>query len=81
MGFHDQIALSARLDGHTAAMYRHSAQKHADATWVYLIIAAVVWYFFAWYWALIPAVFAIVTAIQSMSATAVAMKLEKYERG
>ena len=79
MSFHDQIALKARLDGNTSAQFRAAAQKHANATWVYLIIAGIVWYFTSWPWTLIPGALAIYVAIQSISATAVAMRLEKYE--
>jgi hypothetical protein len=79
MSFHDQAALKARLDGNTAAQFRLAAQRHAKATWLYLILAAIVWYFTAWYWALIPAALAGFVAIQSMSSTAIAMRLEKHE--
>ena len=79
MGFHEQIALRARLDGETAALYRHVADQHAKAFWIYLILAAIVWYFTAWYWALIPAALAVFVTIQSISATAVAIRLDKYE--
>ena len=80
MSFHDQIALKARLDGNTSAHFRAAAQRHANATWVYLIIAAIVWYFTSWLWALIPGTLAVYVAIQSLSATAIAMRLEKYEK-
>ena len=79
MPFHDQVALKARLDGNTSAQFRAAAQKHANATWVYLIIGAIVWYFASWLWALIPFAFAAYVAFQSVSATAVAIRLEKYE--
>jgi membrane protein YdbS with pleckstrin-like domain len=80
VSFHDQVALKARLDGNTSVQFRTAAQKHANATWVYLIIAGVVWYFTSWQWALIPGALAVYVAIQSISATAVAIRLEKYER-
>jgi hypothetical protein len=79
MSFHDQIALKARMDGNTSAQFRAAAQRHANATWVYLIIAGIVWYFTSWVWALIPFALAAYVAVQSLSATAVAIRLEKYE--
>jgi uncharacterized membrane protein YdbT with pleckstrin-like domain len=80
MSFHDQIALKARVDGNTSAQFRAAAQRHANATWIYLIIAAIVWYFTSWLWALIPGALAVYVAVQSISATAVAVRLEKYEK-
>jgi hypothetical protein len=81
MSAHDQMAMNARLDGQTSVMFRQAAQRHANATWIYLIIAGIVWWLTAWYWALIPAALAIFTIIQSVSATAIANRLEAYERG
>lgn len=80
MSFHDLVAMKARFDGNTSAQFRAAAQRHANATWIYLIIGAIVWYFASWLWALIPFAFAAYVALQSVSATAVAMRLEKYER-
>jgi len=79
MSFHDSVALKARLDGNTSAQFRAAAQRHANATWIYLIIGAIVWYFTSWLWALIPFAFAAYVAFQSVSATAVAIRLAKYE--
>jgi hypothetical protein len=79
MSFHDQIAQKAGLDGNTSAQFRTVAQKHANATWVYLLIAGAVWYFTSWPWALIPVALAIYVAMQSIIATAIAVRLEKYE--
>lgn len=80
MSFHDRIALKARLDGNTSVQFRVGAQRHANATWIYLIIAGLVWHFTSWLWALIPFAFAAYVALQSISATAVAIRLEKYEK-
>lgn len=79
MSFHDSVALRARLDGDTSAQFRAAAQRHANAAWIYLIIGAIVWYFTSWLWALIPLAFAAYVVFQSFSATAVAIRLEKYE--
>ena len=67
------------------AMNKHSsefsvaAQKHANATWAYLIIAGVVWYFFGLLLALVPFVIGVFTAFQSISATIIASRLETIE--
>jgi hypothetical protein len=79
MGFHDQIALRAHLAGEKSSLYRHAADQHAKAFWFLLIITGIVWYVSAWYWALIPGSLAVFVAIQSVSATAVAIRLDKYE--
>lgn len=79
MSIHDQMALNARLDGQTSAQYRGAAQRHANAMWVYIIIAGLVWYFASWIWALIPFALAAFVAIQGVSATLIAQRLEKYE--
>jgi Flp pilus assembly protein TadB len=79
MPLHDQMALNARLDGQTSGQYRHAAQRHANAMWIYIIIAGVVWYFASWIWALIPFALAAFVATQSVSATLIARRLEKYE--
>jgi len=80
MSFHDAVALKARLDGNTSAQFHQAAQQHAKATWVYLILAAIVWYFTSWMWALIPIALTAFVAFQSISATLVATRLEKYEK-
>ena len=80
MSFHDSVALKARLDGNTSAQFRMAAQRHANATWIYLIIGGIVWYFANWLWALILFALAAYVAFQSVSATAVAIRLEKYEK-
>lgn len=79
MKFHDQIATKAIRDGETSALYRQAAQKHANATWVYLIISGLVWYFADIWWALIPIAIGVFTAVQSVSSTFVAQRLEKHE--
>ena len=79
MKFHDQIAFRAILDGEKSTLYRHAAQKHANATWVYLMIAVLVWHFANLWWALIPFALGVFTALQSVSATFVAQRLEKHE--
>lgn len=77
MSFHDNLAYKAALMGKTATEFTAAAQKHANTTWILLIIAGVVWYLVNWGWALIPAVIGAITAFQSVSSTMIAMRLEK----
>ncbi len=79
MSFHDELTTKAILDGNTSQQFRLAAQRKANATWVYLIIAGIVWYFSSWVWSLIPFAFAALTTLQSISATMVAIRLEKRE--
>jgi hypothetical protein len=79
MSIHDKMAYRAFIAGRKAEEFRHAAQKHANATWIYLIIAGIVWYFTSWIWALIPGALGTFTAIQSISATVIVIKLEKLE--
>jgi hypothetical protein len=77
MGFHDDLAASARLAGQSATQFRAAAQRHANSTWVWLLIAGGVWYFTAWWWALIPTALAVWSVVQSVSSTAIALRLER----
>ncbi|MCP3943442.1 MAG: hypothetical protein GY710_18445 [Desulfobacteraceae bacterium] len=79
MALHDQLAQKATKKGKHASDFFAAAQKHANATWFYLIVAAAVWYFFGWLWALIPATLGGYTAFQSISATMIATRLESHE--
>lgn len=77
---HDKMALQAILDGHTSAEFRAAAQRHANAFWFFAAISGVVWYFSNWLWALIPFALGAFVAFQSVSATAVANRIEKMGR-
>jgi hypothetical protein len=79
MPFYDQMARGAIRDGNTSHQFRAAAQNWANWTWVFLAIGGVVWYFTSWMWALIPFGLAVLTASQSISSTAIAMRLEKHE--
>ena len=79
MGFHDNLATRAHLSGRTAEEFSAAAQKHANATWFYIAIGAVVWWLTSWVWALLPFAVAAFVAIQSVSATMIASRLEEYE--
>jgi hypothetical protein len=77
MSLHERLAITAILSGKGAADFHAAAQKHANATWFFLIAAGAIWYLLGWGWALIPGAIGILTAIQSVSATMVATKIEK----
>jgi len=79
MNLHNDIARKAMLEGEKSAVYRQAAQRHANAFWVYVIVAAIVWWLFGPWWALIPALLACFVALQSVSSTKVAQRLEKHE--
>ena len=79
MFFHNELAALAVRDGNTSQQFRAAAQKHANATWFFLIVAGAVWYFSSWMWSLIPFALATFVTIKSITATAVAIKLEKSE--
>ena len=52
----------------TAADFDRAAQTHANATWFWGIVTAVVVYFFHW-WAIIPGVLALLSIVKSVSST------------
>lgn len=58
----------------TAADFDKAAQRHANASWVLLIISGVAYYFAGW-WAAIPGGLTILTIIQSISSTRCAQQL------
>ncbi|MGB7060739.1 MAG: hypothetical protein WBF13_00115 [Candidatus Zixiibacteriota bacterium] len=80
MSIHDEMARKALRDGNTSDQFRRAAQGHANRTWLFLLVAAVVWYFANWAWAMIPGAFAVFKAVQSVSATMVAQRLERMEK-
>ena len=59
----------------TAADFDAAAQKHANASWFFLLVAIAVWYFTNIYWAIIPAVVLLITIVQSVQATRMGQKL------
>ena len=79
MGWHDNLADRAAAMGKTAAEFKSGSQRKANAAWYLLIVAAAVWYFVNWQWALIPAALAALSAFQSVSASLIAARLEKVE--
>lgn len=77
MSFHDEAASRAFTMGKTKEEFEIAAQKHANASWLFAIVAAAVWYFFGWGWALIPVAICLAMVVQSVSATKIAIQLER----
>jgi hypothetical protein len=80
MSLHDKLVQKAVTMGKSSSEFSAAAQKHANATWFYLIVAAVGWYFFGWLWALIPIALGVYAIFQSVSATMIATRLENREQ-
>jgi Flp pilus assembly protein TadB len=80
MGWHDSLAARAFVIGKSAVEFKRGARRIAVATGGLLVIAAGVWHFTSWTWALIPAALAAFAGLQSVSATLVAARLEKLEQ-
>ena len=81
MGWHDSLAARATAMGKTAADFKGGAQRKANVTWLFLIVAGAVWYFVGWGWAVIPACIAAFSAMQSVRATMIAARLDKTASG
>ncbi len=79
MSLHNKLAQKAIAMGRSSSEFTAAAQKHANASWFYVIAAAVIWYFFGWVWALIPIALAVYTTFQSISSTMIATRLERQE--
>lgn len=75
--FHDELARRAVRDGNSSAEFRAGARSNANWTWGWVIVAGLVWYFASWPWALVPFAVAMFKALQSISSTAVARRLER----
>jgi hypothetical protein len=80
MGWRDSVAIKARQMGKTSGDFKKGSQRKASTTCLYLSVAGAVWYFVGWPWALIPAALAALSACQTVSATMVALRLEKAEQ-
>lgn len=76
MGWHDSLAAKAADMGKTAPQFRAGALRKAKATALLLVVAGAVAYFTGWAWALVPGVMAAWTALQGLSATMIANRLE-----
>ena len=79
MSFHDKAANRAATMGKRSSEFRSAAQRHAKATWIFLITSGVVWYFWKWQYATIPALIGIISAFQSISSTMIAERIERIE--
>lgn len=77
MPFHATLADAALRDGNTPEQFRAAAQRHANAFWFYAAIAGGLWYFLDWRWALLPLGLAALVAVQGVSSTLVARRLEQ----
>lgn len=81
MGAHDRMAEKAFASGKSPTAFLDAAKRHARASWFWVILAGVVWYFTDWWWALIPVALLIFSVVQSISSTLIAVKLEKLQGG
>lgn len=79
MSFHGKMARQAYLKGHASEEFKGAAQRHANAAWIFAILTGLVWYFVSWRWAMIPLVVTAWTTFQSISASLIAMEIEKFE--
>ena len=79
MSLHDKLAQKAKAMGKSSLEFTLAAQRHANATWVFVIAAICVWYFWGLVWALIPIVSGVFTAFQSISSTMIATRLEAFD--
>ena len=80
MSLHDKLAQKAISMGKSPPEFKAAAQKHANATWLFLIVGGIVWYFFGWPWGVIFVAFGFYTALKSISATMVVAKLENRDQ-
>ena len=76
---HDKLAKKAIEMGKHSSEFSEMAQKHANATWLYLMVAGAVWYFFSWEWGLMSLLLGVYTILQSISSTMIATRLENQE--
>ena len=81
MGMHDRMAYLAYTKRWRAEHFHATAQRQANATWFFGIVALAVWYFAGWGWALIPAGIAALYAFKSISKTMIAIRLERIAAG
>jgi asparagine N-glycosylation enzyme membrane subunit Stt3 len=79
VGAHDRMAEKALANGKSPTAFLDAAKRHARASWFWVILAGVVWYFTDWWWALIPVAMLIFSVVQSISSTLIGVKLEKLQ--
>lgn len=61
----------------TAEDFEAAAQKSANATWGWLIVAGIVYYFWGWAAAALPGFLALLAVVQSVASTKQADNLRK----
>lgn len=81
MGMHDRMAYLAHSKHWTAEHFHAGAQRQANATWFFGIVALAIWYFAGWGWALIPTAIAALYALNSISKTMIGTRLERIASG
>jgi divalent metal cation (Fe/Co/Zn/Cd) transporter len=72
----DRFARNAWRHGRSPGRYRRIAHHRADATWVFVILALVLWIFVSWPWVALALGLAAATFVQSLGARVVASRLE-----
>ncbi len=48
MSIHDTMALWAFSEERMSVEFHSLAQKHANATWIFIVVAGIVWFFANW---------------------------------
>lgn len=79
MGWHDDLADRAAAAGKTAEEFRSGAREKARMAGLWLVATAIVWFVAGWPWVAIPAVLAVYSTVQRVSATLIAARLEERE--
>lgn len=79
MGWHDDLANRAAAAGKTSDEFRSGAREKARMAGIWLVATAIVWYVAGWPWVVIPAVLAVYSTVQRISASLIAMRLEERE--
>jgi len=79
MGWHDDLAKRAAAAGKTSEEFRSGARQRARMAGIWLVATAIVWFAVGWPWVVIPAVLAVYSTAQRVSATLIAMRLEERE--
>ncbi len=80
MGWHDALAAKSAEMGKTSSEFKAGARRKGGVTGLFLAAAVAVGYFAGWGWALLPGAVAAWSALQTMSATLIASRLEVMER-
>lgn len=80
MNILENMARNASCRGLGSEHFKVAAQRHANATWLWAIVGSIVaWWATPWVWALLPFGLGALSALQSVSSTSIAIRLEKIE--